>query len=424
MIDGTTSQRLTSPRLVLPFFILSSVSFLIIAILIFFSSDSFGLHYFHPKLLALTHIATLGFITSIIFGSLYQMFPVLFEVELKVEILGKLCFYCLLVGLILLSVSFWNFDVGILFQAGGTITLLSFLFFGFTFYYSIRQSKNWKIEYDFVSTSVLWLIMTGLVGLCLVFNFTYPFIPLSHLEVLKIHAHIGMVGWLLLLIIGVSTRLIPMFIVSKNQGEGKLKYTLFLLNGGLVAFSLAVYFTLSTYIILASILLMEAGLALFLFHILKIFKDRARKTLDTSLKLTFGAYLLLIIIIPLAVIVPFNLITEKDMILFRIVYGLLILLGFSGSLILGQALKVIPFILWMYRYQKLSGSKKIPLPKDLVSENVSKGVMYFFYIGLAALVVSIIAKVEVGIMISAAFLIVSAVLFNLNIMKALFYKIK
>lgn len=424
MITGVTSHKLPSPGLIVPFFILSAVSYLAITVLLFFSSDSFNLHYFHPKLLAITHVAALGFITSIIFGSLYQMFPVLFEVKLKSEILGIISFCCLVSGLSLLSFSFWIFDVGLLFQIGGSLTLLSFLIFALNFYSSLQACKTWKIEFDFVSTSVFWLLLTGLVGLLLVFNFSFPFIPKSHLEVLKMHAHMGLIGWILLLVIGVSARLIPMFIMAKNLNTGLLKSAYYLINIGLILFCGSVYLSLPIYILYVSLLMMEAGVVLFLYFIYKAFKARIRKQLDTGLTLTFGAFVILIAIIPLAMITPLEIFKEGNMMLLRIVYGLLILLGFCGALILGQALKVFPFILWMYRYQQFAGTKKIPMPKDLISEQISKMMMYCFFIGLFAMIVFVLFKNITGISIGAVLLICSALLFNINIVKALFYKIK
>lgn len=424
MITGVKPQKLSPSDMVIPFFILSALSYLAMTVLIYFSADSFSQHYFHPKLLAITHIATLGFITSVIIGSLYQMFPVLFETEIKHEVLGKLSFYALMLGLLFLTYSFWVFNIGYTFHIGGCLTVLALILFSYVFYSSIKGCKNWSIEFDYVSTSVFWLLLTGLVGLLLVFNFSYPFIPRSHLEILKIHAHMGLVGWILLLIIGVSSRLIPMFIIAKSRNTTLLKYSYYLINIGLVLFCITVYFSLTNWLIYLSIFLIEAGVAIFLYFIFLAFKERIRKKLDTGLKLTFVSFLILISVLPLAMIIPSAVLPEKSMMTLRVLYGVMILLGFSGSLILGQTLKVVPFILWMYRFQQFSGTKKIPLPKDMVSEKISTAVMYLFLTGLLILTVSLISDNIPGNKIASVLLIISAILFNINIAKALFYKIK
>jgi len=424
MITGVTPQKLSPADMIIPFFVLSALSYLTLTVLIYFAADSFSQHYFHPKLLAITHVAALGFITSVIIGSLYQMFPVIFETEIKNEGLGRLSFYALMSGLLFLAHSFWVFNVGYAFHIGGCLTVLSLVLFSYVFYSSVRGCPNWKIEFDFISTSVLWLLLTGLVGLLLVFNFSYPFIPKSHLEILKIHAHMGLVGWIVLLVIGVSSRLLPMFIIAKSPDTTPLKYSYGLINTGLFLFCVTVYFALPAWLIYVSVFLIEAGIAIFLYFMYYVFRERIRRKLDAGLTLTFISFLLLVAVLPLAMLIPSAVLPEKSMMTLRIVYGVMILLGFSGALILGQALKIVPFILWMYRFQQFSGTKKIPLPKDMVSEKISGAVMYLFLGGLLILLVSLILNSIPGNKAAAILLIVSAILFNINIAKALFFKIK
>jgi hypothetical protein len=64
-----------------------------------------------------------------------------------------------------------------------------------------------------------WLLLA--IGVMLVYNFTDPFMPQTLLEYLSLHAHLGIVGWFLLLVTGVGSRLIPMFLISKyNNTRG------------------------------------------------------------------------------------------------------------------------------------------------------------------------------------------------------------
>lgn len=114
--------------------------------------------------------------------------------------------------------------------------------------------------------------------------------------------------------------------------------------------------------------------------------------MDTSLWMSFGSFVILLLLLPIAVLVPSSILQESTLMSLRIVYGVLILLGFSGSLILGQALKLVPFIVWMYRFQKISGHQPTPMPKDLVSEKISTYIQYLFWIGLTGLIVFIMGS--------------------------------
>ena len=58
-------------KIVAKYFISAIISFVLLTFLLVVSYDSFGGHHFQPRVLALTHIATLGWITMIIFGALF-----------------------------------------------------------------------------------------------------------------------------------------------------------------------------------------------------------------------------------------------------------------------------------------------------------------------------------------------------------------
>lgn len=420
-ISKGTTTKLTSPVIVLPFFLLSAISFLILTILILISSNNFNLHYFQPKLLAITHITALGFITSAIFGSLLQILPIIFEANIFSERLVIACFYSLMPGIILLSYSFWKFETGPLCHVGACLTLISFILFGLNFYISVKRCKSWEIESDIISTSLIWLLTTAVIGVLLVFNFSYTFIPISHLEILKIHAHIGFVGWLFLLTQGIASRLFPLFLASPQPSKVPLKYSCYLSNVGLIIMGISIYAQFPIHMIFLSSLFIIAAIISFLYYIHKIFIKRTRRNFDTGLKLTFLSFIILTITIPFALIIPYDLIDPSSMMIIRIIYGILVLLGFSGTLILGQTLKIIPLLLSICRDQIIPGDIEMILSNELISEKLSNGVMYSFLTGLSGLAISIKLNEVTGIQASSILLIISAILFNFNLANA-FYK--
>ena len=69
-------------KIVLKYFIAAVLAFVTLNFLLIINyTDISGFH-FQPKILALTHIATLGWITMIIFGAMFQLVPVVLEVKL------------------------------------------------------------------------------------------------------------------------------------------------------------------------------------------------------------------------------------------------------------------------------------------------------------------------------------------------------
>jgi hypothetical protein len=93
------------------------------------------------------------------------------------------------------------------------------------------KSQQRNVHAWFIITASLWLVSTTIFGLLLVINFNHPILPSESLHYLSIHAHLGLIGWFLLLVIGVGSRLIPMFLISKYTNEKVLWTIFFCING-------------------------------------------------------------------------------------------------------------------------------------------------------------------------------------------------
>ena len=128
-MNQIASENAPSPKVVVPHYVFGGITLLIISLLIVFHPGAFTQHFFNPKLLAISHLLALGWITMIIFGALYQLLPVILEVRLHSETLAKFSFAFLGSGTIILALSFWEFSIGIfLFVAGSFIVIAISLF--------------------------------------------------------------------------------------------------------------------------------------------------------------------------------------------------------------------------------------------------------------------------------------------------------
>src|SRR5690554_8209117 len=68
-----------SAESVIPYFVLSAISWLVALVFIAFHPNSIlSTVYFNEIMLTITHILVLGFVTSVIFGALFQLLPVIF----------------------------------------------------------------------------------------------------------------------------------------------------------------------------------------------------------------------------------------------------------------------------------------------------------------------------------------------------------
>lgn len=422
---GLSTQKAPSISVVLPHYIYGAVAFFVLTLLILLSSQSFIGHYFQPHLLTMTHIAALGWGTMIIFGALYQLLPVVLEVGLYSEKLAKITFWLFGSGIILLAYFFWNFSVGLSLQIAASVVFIAILLFVINIVQTVRKAVKWTIETDFITTAVMWLLLTAVFGILMSFNFAYPIFKESHLLYLKIHAHLGIIGWFLLLIIGVSSKLIPMFLLVDTTNQKKLHIAYYLINIGLIAFGVDLYFFQGTILIPLFAVIIVAGILFFISYMHEVFKNRSRKNLDIGLKHSLIAVIAILLPLLLGTVIGFNL-HMKESILFPIylVYGISIFLGFITTLILGQTFKTLPFIVWLYIFKKATGKIKVPLPKDLYSEKIAHWQLMIYLIGMLVLIAGVLSSTVLLIRLGSVLLLLTAILYNLNVFKILHYSLK
>lgn len=413
------------PGVVLPHYAFGAVSFFLLTVLMFISTDSFTGHYFNPHLLAITHIATLGWGTMLIFGALYQFLPVVLVSGLYSTLLAKTTFILFASGITILIYAFWTFSVGVPIQIASCILLAGATFFVFNIIATSRKTKESIIEAEFIVISAIWFWLTVLIGTLLAFNFTYAFLPKEHLYYLKIHAHIGIAGWFLLLIIGVSSKLIPMFLLSSTTDKGKLKYAYYIINGALFSFLIDSLLFNGVSRGLFYFIIVTIGLIFYFSFLLTVYKKRVKKVLDIGMKQSMIAFI--IVCIPIVTGILINSSTGLNstyLLRIIIIYGISILLGFISLLILGQTFKTLPFIVWLKLNKNKSGHGKPPLPKNLYSESIVRMQFVFFSIGIITLMAGVGFSIIYIIKTGCIFLMLASLLYNINVFKLLLYRNK
>ena len=419
--DSNSPIKNTSYKVVLPFYGYAALSFLLATILIMQNTAAFTQHYFNPHTLAITHTMALGWGTMIILGASHQLFPVLIEGKLHSNLLAYLSFFFAAIGIPLLIFSFYIFDMGIIAQAGALLINLAVICYILNLFISISKSKKENVHAVFAFTASLWLLLTTGMGLLLVCNFTHNILSQNSIYYLSFHAHMGVIGWFLLMIIGVGSRLIPMFLISKYENK-KLLWTVYaLINTGLIFFIFL--FISGSKLYLLPIVFIAAGITLFGYYIYQSYKWRIRKKVDGQVKTSILSVAFMVI--PLIVLISIILmLTPISNVKFVLLYGFTIFFGWITAIILGMTFKTLPFIIWNKVYHDKAGLEKTPNPKELFSAPIFIATTASYLMGFVIFGYGIISINILMLNIGAIFLFITAVLHNLNIFKILFHKAK
>ncbi len=410
--------KTTTPRAVIPFYIYAGLCFLVATILLLFSSDAFQKHYFHPNILAITHLMAIGWGTMIIFGASHQLVPVIVEGKLFSEKLAYVTFGLAAVGIPLLVYGFFKFDMGIPAKWGGRLVVISILCYLINLGKTITKGKSKNVHAVFVFTGTVWLFLTAFFGLALVYNFTYPLMPHDSVHYLPLHVHAGVVGWFLLLVMGVGSRLIPMFLVSKYTNARLLWMIYGSINTTLISYVFIFYFVeTKAWVILPGILLL-LSIALFVMFCYKAYRFRIRKQIDVPMKVSLLSVLMMTMPIMLMFVIIFSVIVAaREKTSFIVAYGFMIFFGWITAIILGMTFKTLPFIVWnkVYHHQTFIG--KAPNPKDLVHPLFLQLMTLCYITGFILFTTGILLTLSLLLQSGALLLLLTAISYNLNVFK-------
>lgn len=419
-----SSTKNTSHKIVLPFYGYAALSLLVATLLLLTSSLSFTQHYFQPKTLAITHLMALGWGTMMILGASYQLIPVLIEGKLFSNLMAYLSFLLAGTGIPLLVYAFYNFNMGSPAQYGAILINAAIVLYLVNLAMSIIKSKNGNIHAVFIFTAALWLLLTAVVGLLLVYNFTLNILPRDSVYYLSAHAHMGLIGWFLFLVVGTASRLIPMFLISKYSNNIVLWIIYLLINFALFSFILIfLYFNQALLYLLPSAAILVA-LIMFGYYCYMCYRGRIRKQVDDQMKISLLSIAMMGFPVILMLSIVTLLLVSGQNIKLILLYGFSVFFGWITAMILGMTFKTLPFIIWNKVYHHKAGLGKTPNPKDLFSNNLfaSMGIAYLagFVLFAAGIIISNAFILKCG----AVFLLLAAVLYNLNVFKMFLHKPK
>lgn len=427
MFPGTTNTGLaknTSYKVVLPFYLYAGISFLVATFLLIFSTPAFLQHYFHPHTLAITHLMALGWGTMMILGASHQLVPVLIEGKLYSDVLAYLSFAFAAVGIPLLVIGFYQFDFGWPAQTGAIFINAGIIFYLINIGISMVKSKNENVHAVFVFTGTLWLMITIIVGLFLVYNFTYNILSKDSLSYLPLHAHLGIVGWFLLLVMGVGSRLIPLFLISKYNNNKLLWWIYGLINFALISFIIFFLYIKITWLYLLPLTAIAAAIILFGYYCYHAYNERLRRKVDYQVRISLLSVLMMVLpLLFLLIIILCTIFSENNYHLV-LTYGFCIFFGWITAIIFGMTFKTLPFIVWNKVYHDKAGLGKTPNPKELFSDKIFLWMGIFYLAGFVLFASGVLISNETILKFASILLLITAILYNGNVWKAITHKPK
>ncbi|MFQ5704722.1 MAG: hypothetical protein ACE5HT_11950 [Gemmatimonadales bacterium] len=351
--------------------------------------------YLTPHVIAVTHCFTLGWITMSIFGALYQLFPVVLGVPARSIRLGHVSFWSLAGGVAVVIAGAWTWRPALL-ALGWSLVSIAILAASWNLLPRARYAlRNRAIaRYVTIGVLALWLaigIAATRIGAAL------GWWRIERLGILAAHAHLAALGFATTLAVGMGSRLLPMFLLSRGHAEWPLRFIgpviwmgVLLLAGGQLAHLSAPAF--------AGGLLVVAGLILYFCQVAEYFRCRTRESLDPAMGHVVAAVGFLAIATTLGAFLLFDSSSHPHAVT---TYGVVGIMGWLTLVGLGMYSKILPFLVWLHRFSPRVGEKGLPKIVDLTSPRLGWVSLGSFVTGIVTLAIAITAGIETATVVGA-----------------------
>ena len=352
-----------------------------------------------PRVIAVTHLFTLGWITLSILGALYQFLPVALGVPIRSERVAHATFVLYAPGLA-------AFAAGLILSSSAAMVVgavafcTGLLLFVGNLSLTLARAPERGLTWWSLACALVSLVLTVVLGLMLVANLRTGFLGANRFLGVGVHMHVAIFGWVLMVVIGVAHRLLPMFLLSHGASEWPGRVAAALVGGGVLLLS-ALHHSGFTWLRTLPAVVIAAGVVAFLVQGALYYRHSLKPKLDAGMRLAAVGLGFLGLAFVLA---PSALWRGLEAPRLLVAYVAALIVGALGLFVAAHYYKILPFLVWFHRYGPLVGKRPVPQVADLYGARVVHAAAGLLAVGALGLVLSIL----VGAVVSARF---SALLF-------------
>ena len=217
--------------------------------------------------------------------------------------------------------------------------------------------------------AAVWLMLTVTLGLLLAIDRRWSLFGLPGFSLLRAHAHLGLVGFFLTLLQGVAFQLVPMFTLGRVRREGFVWTGLIATQIGLLTLAPGLGLEIRVLAIVGAGLL-AIGIAASGIALVSTLMSRRRARLEVPLCafLTGAGTVPVLTAFGLAVVASPRPVPPG----YVSVYGIGIIMGALGLMLLGMLGKIIPFLVWITSYGSRVGKEPVPAATSLPAKTLER----------------------------------------------------
>ncbi|WP_017222900.1 hypothetical protein [Moritella dasanensis] len=414
------------------FFFVAPVFAFISALIIAVAGESMWLTRWHPATLAVTHAIVLGVISMIMCGAILQLLPVLAGKSLpKVKLISTLTVILMAAGTLSLIRAFLanmlvlgldSSNSNFFFAVSGISFTLGLGGFICAILWLIRQRSQASVSINTMRLGFIAMLVVGIIASLLLAGYLFA----SQFNITKqltdSHASWGLIGWISLVIIGVSFQVLPMFHVAPAFPRWCSRYLPGFLFITLLIYTLMTLvitqLTVIDSIVIESIVdsavwqfiqticigLLQLSLMVYAVTAMHCLYRRKRKISDASVTCWFIALTCLFLCCAISLVMSLvmsldmglmnNSVTSVEALLFNLGWSPLTLAsifiyGWILSVIMAMIIKIVPFLAYLHLQRQcgfhLQAFALLPNMHELLSKSRMQYLLYSHVFSLFAL---------------------------------------
>ncbi len=317
-----------------------------------------------PALLAATHCITLGFMAIIMVGAMQQILPVVIGSPMPASgLTAWISFLSLISGALLLPAGFVLGQPSLL-KLAWPLLLLAFLTFIGASLTSLLRAPARNPTRSALLLSILALAGAVVLGVLLARGYASGTALFDARKLATAHILLMLGGWVMLLIVGVSYQVVPMFQLTPDYPKWLTATLAPAIFGALLLNVLALFYQPESSwlsVVAADLFCVLAGS--FAMTTLDLQSKRRRRVADATLGFFRLGMTALFSAALLAIAMPMLPAIEH----YEMLVAVIFLLGFAMSVMHGMLYKIVPFLIWFHLFR---GSVKTGVPnmKEIIPE--------------------------------------------------------
>jgi hypothetical protein len=238
--------------------------------------------YTAPRVAGVTHLFTLGWITTTIFGALHQVLPGALGAPIRSERAAHLGFWTFAPGAGLFAAGVAT-GVTALHHGGIALVSIGILLTVGNIAFALPRARARDVTWWAIAIASAFLVSTLVLGVMLLHNLHTGFIADARLRFLATHLHVALAGWALIMMVGISHRMLPMFLVAHGADTRWSARSVALLTVGVPTLGTGLLGRIAA-LSWVGVLLLGAGVACFLFQAYAFHAVRVKKKLDVGMR--------------------------------------------------------------------------------------------------------------------------------------------